>query len=253
MFGTNQKMGGFADPDKLQWHSIFSTIQGEGYFTGQRATFIRLSNCNLSCHFCDAFFDTVNTEEIDTIVDRILQEEKPHDSKNLVVITGGEPFRQKGITKLVQKLIQTGREVQIETNGTLYQPVEDAAYIVCSPKNPTGVYSKPNKYILSRDRSKTFLKFVVSEDEDCYKDIPEYAKDFHNQGGIVYVSPINTYLRKPSEREENGTNAKSKVSFYTEGLLDREQNRKNHNHAAMIVMRDGYRLSLQTHLYVEVP
>ena len=34
-------------------NEIFYNIQGEGYYTGVPAIFIRFSGCNLNCEFCD--------------------------------------------------------------------------------------------------------------------------------------------------------------------------------------------------------
>ena len=39
----------------------------------------------------------------------------------LVVLTGGEPFRQD-IGPLIELLLEAGYEIQIETNGTLFRP-----------------------------------------------------------------------------------------------------------------------------------
>src|SRR5574344_1593020 len=61
MFGTNEVVGKrfFKDaaPDQLFVTSIFYTLQGEGPFAGKPAVFVRLSKCQLSCSFCDTFFD----------------------------------------------------------------------------------------------------------------------------------------------------------------------------------------------------
>ena len=39
--------------DAVQISEIFSSIQGEGYLAGRRQIFIRLSECNLDCSYCD--------------------------------------------------------------------------------------------------------------------------------------------------------------------------------------------------------
>ena len=76
---------------------------------------------------------------------------------SLIVITGGEPFRQN-ITPLVNLLIEAGFTVQIETNGTLKPSpnLSQYAVIVCSPKtgsvNPKmEIRANCYKYIMHAD------------------------------------------------------------------------------------------------------
>lgn len=117
----------------LQVHSIFRTIQGEGPFTGRPAVFVRLAGCNLQCPGCDTDY-TSTREQLSSwqVVDRVSHLASDGD---LVVISGGEPFRQN-LTPLVFLTRDIGLEVQVETNGTLHDP--DFPYglctIVCAPK-----------------------------------------------------------------------------------------------------------------------
>ena len=37
----------------LKINEIFDTIQGEAFYTGTPATFIRLQGCPVGCHWCD--------------------------------------------------------------------------------------------------------------------------------------------------------------------------------------------------------
>ena len=98
-------------------NEIFSSLQGEGFFTGIPAVFVRLSGCNLKCPWCD----TKHEEGKELTVEQIVSEinEANEFNANLIVVTGGEPTNQQleellfGIkTSLVGKLIT------IETNGT---------------------------------------------------------------------------------------------------------------------------------------
>lgn len=111
-------------------HSIFSTIQGEGPYAGAPATFIRLAGCNLDCPWCDTIY-TGGSVSIMTPEEIIAQ----LDHNPLVVITGGEPFRQH-FGDLVTLLHTHHFKIQIETNGTLFQPdfPYHLATLVCSPK-----------------------------------------------------------------------------------------------------------------------
>jgi organic radical activating enzyme len=99
-------------------HSIFLTIQGEGPFVGRRALFVRLGGCNLQCPGCDTeYTEDAYWTEYDNIVQSACDVFAP-DFDGLVVITGGEPFRQN-IALLCNDLIANGIQVQVETNGKL--------------------------------------------------------------------------------------------------------------------------------------
>ena len=37
-------------------NEIFYSLQGEGYYTGTPAVFLRFSGCNRACSFCDTDF-----------------------------------------------------------------------------------------------------------------------------------------------------------------------------------------------------
>src|SRR5262245_30518232 len=79
----------------LYVNSIFQTIQGEGPLSGERAIFLRLAGCNLQCPLCDTEYTKRNEWSIETVVDKIIENQFPENRHNqLVVITGGEPFRQ---------------------------------------------------------------------------------------------------------------------------------------------------------------
>lgn len=180
---------------ELAVHSIFRTIQGEGPFAGRPAVFIRLAGCNLQCPGCDT--DYTGTREYlspDDIINQVQAIGSPHD---LIVITGGEPFRQD-ISALVYMLARYPheRQVQIETNGTLAIP--DFPYhlctVVCAPK--TGKIAKGlEKHIEA-------LKYVVtagnvSPDDGLPIHVlshpahPVVARPPATFVGLVYVQPAD--------------------------------------------------------------
>lgn len=138
-----------SDGTTLQVHSVFYTIQGEGPFTGHPAVFIRLAGCNLQCPGCDTEY-TANRVEmtVEQLVNQVTQLfGQVSFNLPLVVITGGEPFRQ-ALAPLVRELRQKDYRIQIETNGTLPPEAanvnaefelneflwEEDVTIVCSPK-----------------------------------------------------------------------------------------------------------------------
>lgn len=130
----------------LEVHSIFHTIQGEGPFCGTPCVFVRLAGCNLQCPWCDTEYTQGRTEqtpnEILWKVRSLWNADRWH-KPGLVVVTGGEPFRQN-LSELLRVLTAEGFYVQIESNGTL-PPSGDVfynlntsdrhgTYVVCSPK-----------------------------------------------------------------------------------------------------------------------
>ena len=44
---------------------IFTSIQGEGPYMGEKHAFVRFCRCNLNCEFCDTDFDIKKADEYD--------------------------------------------------------------------------------------------------------------------------------------------------------------------------------------------
>lgn len=118
----------------LEVAEIFSSLQGEGPFAGRPAVFVRLAGCvPPHCPWCDtphALGDgrPMTTERIEAAV-------TDHPGR-LVVVTGGEPFRQWGaeLRALVRNLAASGRSIQYETSGKAGIPADHGGFVVCSPK-----------------------------------------------------------------------------------------------------------------------
>src|SRR4051812_2880501 len=105
MFGRNpvrkQEQG---DGGTLWVQAVFYTLQGEGPFSGHPSVFVRLGGCNLRCVWCDTDFESSSWRpRLDELLARI--EAVRPESCDLVVITGGEPFRQN-IVPLVRHLLE---------------------------------------------------------------------------------------------------------------------------------------------------
>lgn len=114
-------------------NEIFYSLQGEGYYTGTPAIFLRFSGCNRKCSFCDTdhfgFAEMTASEIVEAI--------SAYPSRHLV-ITGGEPTLQLD-SDLLRAIKAERFYVQIETNGTLPVPVE-VDWVTCSPKDaPWGI------------------------------------------------------------------------------------------------------------------
>lgn len=226
-----------SEPELLV-HSIFYTIQGEGPFAGETSVFVRLGGCNLACPKCDTEYSQgsirMNPEVIafevhkHWVFGRKLKAESGRGYP-LVVITGGEPFRQS-IGPLVTELIRLGWRVQIETNGTLFR--EGLPYgiqrltIVCSPKA-----GKVNRFL---EPHISAYKYVLAADSvDPVDGLPLSALGLPGrparparQGTPIYVNPVDDH--------------------------DPGRNAANLKAAAQTCLLHGYRLGIQLHKLVGV-
>lgn len=112
----------------MKVNEIFYSLQGEGYWTGTAAVFVRLSGCNLRCSFCDTDHELGEPLTEAAIVEAVAQFPARH-----VVITGGEPSLSL-TASLVDALHGIGRFVAVETNGTHPLP-DNVDWITLSPKD----------------------------------------------------------------------------------------------------------------------
>lgn len=109
-------------------NEIFYTLQGEGFYTGTPAVFLRFSGCNRACPFCDTDFSRGEEMTASEIAEAVAQYPARH-----LVATGGEPLLQLD-SDLLRELKLRGFYVQIETNGTCPVPPE-VDWVTCSPKD----------------------------------------------------------------------------------------------------------------------
>lgn len=226
----------------LEVHSIFYTIQGEGPLTGHPAIFVRLAGCNLQCPQCDTEY-TSKRERIspEAIVARV---RSLHEGPRLVVITGGEPFRQ-AIGLLTQLLDDFGFQVQVETNGTLPPPdgLSIKTWIVVSPKTgkvhpDTELRAAAYKYVLNHDSVGDDGLPIRALDHSCGPGgVARPPERFITHGddpfprGAVYLQPADVpglLVRK----------------FVT---ITRSINSENRKAVVKSCMQHGWTLQLQTH------
>lgn len=134
----------------------FYSIQGEGYFSGSPAFFLRIGGCDVGCHWCDVKeswnADLHPPTSIENIIDEIKKE-----SVNTVVITGGEPLMWN-LTPLTNRLKIEGYNVHLETSGA-YPLSGSFDWICLSPKKQSITLDSIKKYVNE-------LKIIVHNKND---------------------------------------------------------------------------------------
>jgi organic radical activating enzyme len=147
--------------DALSINEIYETIQGEGLLVGTPSLFIRVQGCNLRCPWCDQQEALEFRRETALSLEEVLRRSRSSPFRH-AVITGGEPFTEPNLGKLVRALLKEGFSVQIETNGTLWnddlEKVADRIHITCSPKGVADFFVHPKVLKFAKE-----LKFVVDE------------------------------------------------------------------------------------------
>lgn len=175
--------------DNLIVNEIFGSIDGEGIRTGELATFIRLAGCNLRCSYCDTAYALNMKNGTEMSIDEILNQVEKIGYKN-ITLTGGEPLIHKNVNKLIDKLIEHGYKVNIETNGAvdLTPYITKDVILTMDFKTKT---SGMAKYMLTTNLSKLrendVLKIVCAEDD--FDDIKELLLN-HDIKSYIYLSPI---------------------------------------------------------------
>ncbi|WP_230278960.1 7-carboxy-7-deazaguanine synthase QueE [Croceicoccus sp. Ery15] len=171
---------------------IFASLQGEGPSIGRPSVFVRLSRCNLACHWCDTAYTWRFTgdnrphrsgESFARKANQIAMDERDAAQAILalgperLVITGGEPLLQaSALTKLLTLLreIHPDLHVEIETNGTVEAPPALDALIDqynVSPKlahsgNTPDLAQIPERLQAYAGDARAFFKFVIAQPGD---------------------------------------------------------------------------------------
>lgn len=217
----------------LDVQEIWKTIQGEGPYAGVPAVFIRLAGCNLNCPYCDTdYTSSRDLKPASQIVNnvKVLRGDKRVFESPLVVLTGGEPFRQN-IGPLVQELTHDGFLVQVETNGTLYvDPFPYASQyvkIVCSPKTPK-IDQRLTPWI------------------DCYKYVLS-AKDVDPKDGLPSIVLGGVRPARPPD----WTN-KELVYLQPMDSQNERENQANLEATVKSCLDHGWRFGMQIHKFIGV-
>lgn len=184
----------------MKIYSIFKSIQGEGLTIGAPTAFVRTSGCPLRCTYCDTpqAFDKGEQMTIEAIIAKVRKLKCRH-----VCLTGGEPLAQKDAVTVIEKILDNGFHLVLETNGAM--PLDElpcvenltiSMDIKCPSSGESGKMLFANIELLGPTDQ---LKFIIADDRDY-----DYAKEVINKyspRSEIVLTPVGGKdLRSLAER-----------------------------------------------------
>jgi len=178
----------------LTVNEIFHSIQGESRRAGEPCVFVRLTACDLRCSWCDtpyAFHEGAKRSVEDVVAD------VERYACPLVEVTGGEPLLQEDVYPLMERLLERGHTVMLETGGhRSIARVPSAVLKIVDVKCPgSGESHRNHLESLALLSSHDEVKFVLKDRADY-----EFAREVvaaHNlvaRAGAVLFSPVHGVL-----------------------------------------------------------
>jgi len=220
----------------LRVSEIFYSIQGESTHAGLPCIFVRLTGCNLRCHWCDTEYAFQGGERM--TLEAVEAEIQRHPCRR-VEFTGGEPLLQaEGVAALARRLLDRGYTVMIETSGErdvaiLPPAVIKIVDVKCPGSGEGGTFQMGNlRHLQPWDE----LKFVLRDRADY-----EFARDFVAEQRLDGASPA--ILFSPAFRKD------------AVGARSSEQCELDPARLAEWILADGLpvRLALQIHKFLWDP
>lgn len=191
----------------------FYTLQGEGYHNGRAAYFIRLGGCDVGCHWCDVKESWDASLHPKLTIENIVKNASQYLGK-LAVITGGEPLMHN-LDLLTKALHDAGFQTNIETSGVCNEITGHWDWVCFSPKK----FKVPNPEIYKIAHE---LKVIVYNNSDF---------DFAEEHAAKVSKNCQLYLQPEWSRQ---LEMLPKIIEY-------------------IKANPQWRISLQTHKYMEIP
>jgi 7-carboxy-7-deazaguanine synthase len=155
----------------LTVNEIFHSIQGESTHIGRPCVFVRLTACDLRCAWCDTpyAFHEGQKMAVDAVVEAV-----DRFGERMVEVTGGEPLLQEDVYPLMQRLLDGGHTVLLETGGHRSVARVPAGVVkIVDVKCPGSGEAARNEWRnLDRLSPTDEVKFVIADRADY-----EFARD----------------------------------------------------------------------------
>jgi len=155
----------------------FYTLQGEGYYSGAAAYFIRLAGCDVGCTWCDTKESWDASKHPIYAVEQLVSIVQQAGADR-VVITGGEPLMHD-LTELTKAFRAAAISVNLESSGA-YPMSGDWDWICISPKKFKSALAA-NLLVANE------LKIIVFNEHDL-----DWAKTFEKEVSahcLLYLQP----------------------------------------------------------------
>jgi len=191
----------------------FYTIQGEGNFSGTAAYFIRLGGCDVGCTWCDVKESWDKNVHPQIEIEAMVGYVKNANAK-LAVITGGEPCMHN-LSELTDQLHEANIQTNIETSGT-HPLTGDFDWICFSPKR----FKKPLEEFYEKADE---LKIIIFHENDFRWAESHAAK----------IKKLNCKLLLQPEWDQQATVLPQIIDY--------------------VKAHPQWRISLQTHKYMNIP
>ncbi len=214
---------------------IFSSLQGEGIYSGCRHLFLRLAGCNLRCTYCDtkeSFFppsrvriEYPNKKDPEMITNpvtvselwEILEQMQPA-RHHCLSITGGEPLLQPDVVREISLLWRkNGGKVLLETNGTLVAALQAVASnidivsmdVKLSPAIPETPWEAHRQFLTFayKNCSSVYVKLVIAREVK----LPVLAAVARMIAGVNCEIPL---ILQPVSAKSEDIPSDSVLSFY---------------------------------------
>ncbi len=195
-------------------NEIFESIQGEGKYLGANQIFVRFSNCNLHCKFCDTKFFEGKNYDIEALMREILNFDlsKVHS----ISFTGGEPlmyvdFLNEFLNNFEILSKKFNIKIYLETNGTLFknlQKIIDKIDIVSmdiklkTATNEENKFDINDKFLKIASNVEIYVKVVFDNkiEENEIENCCRLAKKYNVP---LYLQPESSFLFKELKNKNN--------------------------------------------------
>jgi 7-carboxy-7-deazaguanine synthase len=146
-------------------NEVYVSIQGESTHVGKPCVFVRLSRCPLRCTWCDSTFTFQGGEPRD--IESVAQEAHAF-GVHTIELTGGEPLIWPAAIPLMDRLLELGHEVLLETSGAVsIAEVPDPVHVIMDLKAPDSGEVRSNRWAnLELLRPHHEVKVVIASRRD---------------------------------------------------------------------------------------